>query len=199
MRSEPLLDRVFFQRDALRCARDLIGCQLVRGPCRGLVIETEAYREAGDPACHLFTRPSARDFARNHPAGTAYVYLNYGVHWLANVLCLDPDSGEAGFVLIRALDPLDGLEEMAARRRSEKRAALCSGPGKLARALGIDGSHHGRSLVDDPAFSLRLRAKEPAPEVVADRRIGISAARELPWRFLLRGHPGVSVPAGKAK
>lgn len=199
MSRRPLPDEDFFRRDALACARDLIGMELAHGPCRGIVLETEAYRETGDPACHLATRPSARDFARRHEPGTAYVYLNYGVHWLVNVLCRDEASGESGFVLIRALEAVAGIGAMALRRGTDDPRRLCSGPGKLAAALGIDGTFHGRSLVAAPGFRLRRPARPVVFDVVADRRVGISAGRELEWRFLAKDHPGVSVRAGKAK
>lgn len=191
-----MLDRAFFERDPLVCARELIGTQFVHRSCAGMVIETEAYHEHGDEACHLFTRPSARSFAEDHLPGDAYVYLNYGVHWLANVLCRDGSTGSAGFVLFRAINPLEGIEEMEKRRGTTKHGQLGSGPGKLARALDIGPDHHGRSLVSDSAFCL----KPGTPlEVVADIRVGISAAVDLPWRFLARDHSGVSIPAGKVK
>lgn len=189
----------FFERDALVCAKELVGVELVHRTCRGRLLETEAYHERGDAACHLFTRPSAREFARLHPPGTAYVYLNYGVHWLLNVLCRDAASGAAGFVLFRAAEPLEGLEEMAERRGTADRRRLCSGPGRLGAAFAIDGSLHGRSLVASPEFAL-CRPPGTAPvEVVADLRIGISAAQDLPWRFLAKDHPGVSVKPGRAR
>lgn len=194
-----LLPSAFFERDPRLCARELIGMELACGPCRGRILETEAYSEIGDPASHLFTRPSARDFARRHPVGTAYVFLNYGVHWLVNVLCLDRETGHAGFVLFRALEAVEGIETMEARRRTRDPRRLCSGPGKLTAALGIDGSFHGRSLLDRPEFALLLPRGTAIPEVVADRRIGISSGKELEWRFLAKDHPGVSVKAGKAK
>lgn len=186
----------FFARDPVACARDLIGARLVHRDCSGVVIETEAYHEVGDEACHLFSRPSARRFAEANPPGTAYVYLNYGVHWLANVLCRDEATGHAGFVLFRALEPRDGVAAMRRRRSTERLGALCSGPGKLTQALGVDGSHHERNLAADPEF--HLLPCETRPDLVSDRRIGISRARELPWRFLVRDHDGVSVRAGRA-
>jgi len=193
------LSAAFFSRDPLLCARDLIGMELVHGPCRGRILETEAYRECGDPACHLFTRPSAREFANKNPSGTAYVYLNYGVHWLVNVLCLDERSGEAGFVLFRALEAVSGIAHMEVRRGTRDPLRLCSGPGKLTAALGIDGSFHGRSLVAAKHFCICQNPEATATEIVADRRIGISAGRELEWRFLAKGHPGVSVKVGKGR
>lgn len=187
----------FFARDPLICAEELVGAELVHGSCSGIVLETEAYREHGDEACHLFFRPSARAFVAEHSPGAAYVYLNYGVHWLVNILCIEPEAGHCGFVLIRALEPREGLDQMKRRRGTEKLGNLCSGPGKLTRALAIDGSHHGRSLTEQPEFC--LRETDLRPGVVADRRIGISRAKELPWRFLAEGHPGVSVPMGRAR
>lgn len=189
----------FFARDPLACARDLIGAELVNEDCTGRILETEAYHEVGDPACHLFTRPSARDFARRNPPGTAYVYLNYGVHWLVNVLCLDERTDHAGFVLFRALEPTEGVAEMRERRGTDDLRRLCSGPGKLTAALGIKGSHHERSLTDHPGFCLRPSNEPTAFGIIADRRIGITAGKDLPWRFLAKDHPGVSVPAGKAR
>lgn len=189
----------FFERNSLLCARDLIGMTLTHGECSGRIIETEAYHEVGDTASHLFMRPSAREFVRRYPVGTAYVYLNYGVHWLINVLCHDPLSGTSGFVLFRALEPVEGIERMEERRGSQDLRRLCSGPGKLTAALGIDRRHHGRSLTESGEFSLNRTPGAAPPAVVTDRRIGISSARELLWRFLEKDHPGVSVRAGKAR
>ncbi|MEM9281606.1 MAG: DNA-3-methyladenine glycosylase [Verrucomicrobiota bacterium] len=185
----------FFEQDALACARELIGCELIRGETKGLVIETEAYHEHGDEACHLFTRPSARVFAENNPPGTAYVYLNYGIHWLTNVLCIDERTGARGFVLIRALEPTGGIEVMQQRRGQSKTRDLCSGPGKLSAALGIGPDHHGQSMTHSKHFCF---AAKKALSIITDRRVGISKAVELPWRFLARDHEGVSVKAGKA-
>lgn len=189
----------FFRRDPLPCARELIGMELVHGDCHGIILETEAYREKGDPACHLFTRPSARDFARRHAPGTAYVYLNYGVHWLVNVLCQDEATGESGFVLFRALEAVGGIGAMTTRRGTTDPRKLCSGPGKLTAALGIDGTFHGRSLIEEARFCLRHPEPPANLEIIADRRIGISAGQELAWRFLAKDHPGVSVKAGKGR
>lgn len=198
MTAEPLPPD-FFARDPLICARDLIGCVLANGACSGLVIETEAYHETGDPASHLFTRPSTREFARRHAPGTAYVYLNYGVHWLANVLCRDEATGVTGIILFRALEPLTGIDDMVLRRKTTDPLRLCSGPGKLVSALGIDGTYHSRSLVGDTDFRLCPPPTAERPAIVTDRRIGISSGKELEWRFLAKDHPGVSVKVGKAK
>jgi DNA-3-methyladenine glycosylase len=194
-----ILDPGFFERDPLLCAAELIGMDLVHGECRGRIIETEAYREIGDPACHLFTRPSAREFVRKHPAGTAYVYLNYGVHWLVNVLCHDLSTETSGFVLFRALEAITGIELMIQRRGTEERGKLCSGPGRLTAALDIGRRHHGLSLTSDPEFCLQVAGDQEIYRIVSDRRIGISSAKDHLWRFLAAGHPGVSVPAGRAR
>ena len=191
-----MIDRAFFERDALICARKLIGCKLIHGETSGIVIETEAYHEHGDEACHLFTRPTAREFAAKHPAGTAYIYLNYGMHWLTNVLCIDAATGDKGFVLLRALEPVDGISLMKCRREKEKKRDLCSGPGKLSAALGIGPNHHELSLTESREFYF-----EPASSIhsiLEDRRVGISKAVDLPWRYLIKDHPGVSVRFGKA-
>ncbi len=189
-----LLSLDFFARDSVVCARELIGTVLANGDCRGLVIETEAYREKGDAASHLFTRPSVRKFAHSASPGTAYVHRSYGIHWLINVLCRDVETGQLGFVLFRALEPVAGLDTMAERRGVAVTQQLCSGPGKLTMALGIDGSFHGRSLIEKSDFSLSQGTSIPMP-VVVDRRIGISKGQELEWRFLAEGHSGVSVKA----
>lgn len=204
------LGRSFFERDPVDCARELVGMEFRWGNCSGIVVETEAYAEVGDEACHTFFRPSARDFVASHPAGTAYVYLNYGMYWLTNVLVKNPDTGDRGFVLLRALEPRRGQGLMRRRRRKERDRDLCSGPGKLSMALGIHGDHHGTSLVE---------AEKPGParrgfftpdgtgsgtsvsgwKVEADRRIGINRSQELAWRFLVPGNPHVSVALGKAR
>ena len=187
-----MIARSFFQRDPLTCAREMIGCELVWNDCAGIVVETEAYFATGDEACHTFARPSARAFVENHDAGAAYVYFNYGMYWLLNVLV---KGGSAdGFVLFRAIEPTRGIEAMTRRRRSGlKPTALCSGPGKLTIALGVDGSDHGRDLCMEKSAGFRPAA-QPV-EVVADVRVGISKAAHLPWRFLLRGSEFVSAKA----
>jgi DNA-3-methyladenine glycosylase len=152
-----------------------------------VVVETEAYDAEGDPACHTFFKPSARAFVERKAAGTAYVYLNYGVHWLLNVLV----KGEReGFVLVRALEPTAGLERMAERRGRDAMKQLCSGPGKLTQAVGIGPSEHGMDLCADAKRSFHAGAG--GLEVLADGRIGISRGAELPWRFTLAGSGFVS-------
>lgn len=173
----------FFASDALECSRALIGAELAFGACAGEIVETEAYLGEGDPACHTFVRAKARAFVAENPVGTAYVYLNYGVHYLLNFLT-GPEAVH-GFVLIRALRPTSGLPIMVRRRKRRHPRELCSGPGKLTAALGIDGRHHATDLLTHPRF--RLRLPEDPPPVVSDGRIGISRATELPYRFTHAG------------
>jgi DNA-3-methyladenine glycosylase len=189
-----MIPRRFFQRDPLTCARELIGCGLVWGECRGIIVETEAYSVVNDEASHTFVRPSARAFVAKHPPGTAYVYFNYGMHWLLNVLV--KGGAEDGFVLLRALEPRRGMDLMEQRRGQTVRTALCSGPGKLAQALGVTGADHGRDLCSDPATA--FRARREVAQVESDLRIGISKAAHLPWRFLLQGSAFVSVRPGRS-
>ncbi len=184
------LGRSFFERDFLVCARQLGGCELFWEGCAGRIVETEGYAVHGDAACHTFKRRSAREFVERNQAGTAYVYLNYGMHWLINVLVKGDDRW--GIVLIRALEPVVGLEKMKARRGMEPLRALCSGPGKLTQALGITGRDHERDLCTGQ-IGIRFGV---ATGLVADRRIGISQAVEFPWRFLEKASPWVSVKPG---
>ncbi len=186
-----MIAREFFERSPLVCARGLIGAELRWGGCAGTVVETEAYDAAGDEACHTFFRPSARSFVERHQAGTAYVYLNYGMHWLLNVLVKGPRRN--GFVLIRALEPLAGLDCMTRRRVVAEPRKLCAGPGRLTQAFGIDGAVHGEDLCGNPEFAFHARQRRP--RIVADGRVGISVAGELPWRFTLAGSRFVSVRA----
>ena len=132
------IDANFFQQDAVVCAESLIGSTFIWDGCGGTIVETEAYRAEGDPACHTFFRKSAKQFVDQHPAGTAYVYLNYGVHWLFNVLT--KQDRNIGFVLLRAILPETGIPQMELRRNQTTLKNLCSGPGKLTQALGISGN-----------------------------------------------------------
>ena len=188
-----MIPREFFTQSPVECARALVGCELVWGSCSGTVVECEAYAAVGDPACHTFTRPSTREFVARHRAGMAYVYLNYGMHWMLNVLT---KGEEEGFVLIRAIEPRRGLRTMQKRRGEKMGRELTCGPGRLAAALGVTGSHHG---ADFCATGRRCFVHGDKVDVIADGRIGISRAQELPWRFSLRGSPFVSVPPKKTK
>jgi DNA-3-methyladenine glycosylase len=193
------LARDFFTRDPVTCARELIGCTLVWGESAGVIVETEAYSAVGDAACHTWTRPSARAFVAANPAGAAYVYFNYGMYWMLNVLI--KGGAEDGFVLFRAMEPAAGVALMARRRAAARRTslaplsptALCSGPGKLAQALGVTGRDHGRDFCGDATAAFLPRTSRA--DVIADTRIGISRAQELRWRFVLAGSAHLSAPA----
>jgi DNA-3-methyladenine glycosylase len=155
-----------------------------------LVVETEAYLTLNDEACHTFTRPSTRAFVERNTAGAVYIYFNYGVHWMLNLLI---KGGErTGLILIRALEPRRGLALMKERRGMDDIRRLCSGPGKLTQALEITSRHHETSICAEPRHCLLPRAKEVS--VVADSRIGISRSKDFPWRFTLRGSEFVSRP-----
>ena len=180
----------FFERDPLICARELIGAGLIWGSCSGVVVETEAYNAINDEACHTFMRPSTRAFIKRNKAGAAYIYFNYGMHWMLNVLV----KGQAnGFVLIRALEPKVGIERMKKRRKLDDVKRLCSGPGKLTQALDITDRHHEMDLCADPRHCFAQNA-QTIVKVVADQRIGITRSAHLPWRFTLHGSPSLSVP-----
>jgi len=183
-----MLSSSFFERDTLLCARELVGTELVWGKCSGIVVETEAYLTLNDEACHTFTRPSTRAFVERNRPGAVYIYMNYGVHWMLNVLV---KGDRSGLILIRALEPRRGLNLMKARRGLDDVFRLCSGPGKLAQALDITRRHHEMNLCADDRHCFRQAEKKV--RVIADPRIGISRAREFPWRFTLASSPFISV------
>jgi DNA-3-methyladenine glycosylase len=186
----PFLPCSFFERDPLDCARDLVGTELVWGKCSGIIVETEVYLALNDEASHTFTRPSTRAFVERNEPGAIYIYFNYGVHWMLNLLV----KGErSGLILIRALEPQRGLALMKKRRGLEDVRRLCSGPGKLTRALDITDRHHEQSICAGARHYLLPRANDGV-RVVADPRIGISRSKDFPWRFTLRGSEFVSRP-----
>lgn len=187
------ITREFFQRDPRICSRELIGCELLWNGAGGVIVETEAYSVRNDEACHTFHRPSSRAFVSEKPPATAYVYLNYGMHWLLNFLV--KGGAEDGFVLIRALEPTRGMEEMRQRRGVNELKNLCSGPGKLTCALAIDGSFHGQDFF--AANGPVLLSPTALPEILAGPRIGITRAADLPWRFVAAGSPFLSAPMKK--
>ena len=174
------LGRDFFARPVNDVARDLVGCTLRHGETAGRIVETESYH-MDEPACHAYAGVTSRTQTLFGPPAHAYVYFSYGVHSLLNAVCEEEGVGAA--VLIRALEPVDGLELMSARRGLERVEELCSGPGKLTQALGVGLAHNGSSLVDGP---IELHARDPraaAPRIVMGERIGITKAADLPWRF----------------
>jgi DNA-3-methyladenine glycosylase len=181
----------FFERSVHEVARELIGCRLLVGGAGGVIVETEAY-EAADPACHAYVGRTARNEVLFGPPGRAYVYLSYGVHSLLNFVA-EPD-GVAAAVLIRALEPTTGVEEMRRRRRRGPLEELCSGPGKLSEALGVGLELNGADLGRPPFRLLRPAGDWVGAEVVTGPRVGISRATELPWRYCALGSAHVSRP-----
>jgi DNA-3-methyladenine glycosylase len=186
-----VIDVGFYDRPVLEVAPDLIGCVVRHGETAGVIVETEAYHRS-EPASHAWAGLTARTAPLFGPPGIAYVYFSYGIHSLLNAVCDHEDSGAA--VLIRALEPLSGIEVMRARRRVARDEDLCSGPGKLTQALGIDLSLNGTSLIDGP---IRIEPRAPGwqdPAIDIGRRIGITKAVDLDWRFCARGNRNVSRP-----
>jgi DNA-3-methyladenine glycosylase len=193
----------FYSRPVLEVAADLIGCTVEHGDTVGVIVETEAYHER-EPACHAYVGLTPRTKTLFGEPGRAYVYRSYGIHALLNAVCEPLGTGAA--VLIRALAPLTGIERMrarrgldgldgqAARRNGSRDRELCSGPGKLTQALGIELGENGTSLEDGPVRILARDGEWQAPDVVVGSRIGISRAVELRWRFCAEGDVNVSRP-----
>jgi DNA-3-methyladenine glycosylase len=182
------LGRDFFARSVHDVAPELIGVTLLVDGIGGPIVEVEAY-DHEDPAAHGFRGRTPRNESMFGPAGQAYVYRSYGVHWCLNLVC--EAEGSAAAVLIRAIEPVHGLEKMRARRRLDDPRLLCAGPGRLCQALGVTREHDGLAL-DEPPFLL-LAATSPG-DVVAAPRIGISVATERPWRFCAADSPFLSRP-----
>jgi DNA-3-methyladenine glycosylase len=186
-----VIDLAFYDRPVLEVAPDLIGCVVRHGDAAGVIVETEAYHRS-EPASHAWAGLTARTEPLFGPPGIAYVYRSYGIHALLNAVCDHVDSGAA--VLIRALEPLDGIEVMRARRRVARDEDLCNGPGKLTQALAIGLELNRSSLLDGP---IRIEPRAPgweAPAIDVGKRIGITKAVDLDWRFCARGNRYVSRP-----
>ena len=161
--------------------RDLLGATLLVDSVGGVIVEVEAYAP-GDPASHSFSGPTRRNATMFGPPGHLYVYRSYGIHWCANVVCEEEGVGAA--VLLRALEPTSGIDRMRERRGLDDVARLCSGPGRLAQALGLTGDDDGRPL-DRPPFEV-LPAATPV-EIATTPRIGITRAGDLHWRYVVEG------------
>jgi DNA-3-methyladenine glycosylase len=174
------LDREFYARSVHDVARDLIGCVVRHGETAGRIVETESYH-MDEPASHAYAGVTKRTSTLFGPPGNAYVYFSYGIHSLLNAVAEEEGVGAAA--LIRALEPVDGIELMKERRGVARDEDLCNGPGKLTQALDIGLSLNGSSLLDGPLEVLTREPGSREPRVVIGERIGITKAADLPWRF----------------
>ncbi|MGA8785579.1 MAG: DNA-3-methyladenine glycosylase [Polaromonas sp.] len=188
--SSTVVANIDFSASSEEVARLLIGVRVLVNGVGGRIVETEAY-DREDPASHSFTGPSPRNAAMFGPPGRAYVYRSYGIHWCINFVCRE--AGHGAGVLIRALEPTDGLALMRARRGLEDIRLLCAGPGRVGQALGIDHSYNGMRL-DQPPFQLFAPESSLDSSLVVGPRVGISKAVEQPWRFGLAGSRFLSRP-----
>jgi DNA-3-methyladenine glycosylase len=181
----------FYARPVLEVARDLIGATVRHGATAGVIVEAEAYHHS-EPACHAYVGLTPRTATLFGPPGFAYVYRSYGIHAMLNAVC---DAGGVGAaVLIRALEPADGLEIMRAARGVARDEDLCSGPGKLTQALAIGLDLNATSLLDGPVRIEPRPASAPVPAIAVGPRVGITKAADLPWRFCAVGSRFVSRP-----
>ena len=187
------MDRAFYDRDVVAVAADLVGCTLRHGGAGGVILETEAYHMS-EPACHAYVGLTPRTSVLFREPGTAYVYRSYGIHALLNAVCEPAGVGAA--VLIRAIEPTEGVEVMRARRGPVADRELCNGPGKLTQAMGIGLELNDTSLLGDGLLELGPRpdAWEAVEVVRSAPRIGITRAVDLDWRFTAAAHRGVSRP-----
>ena len=182
------LKRPFFSRSVHDVAPELVGATLLIDGVGGRIVEVEAYHHT-DPAAHSYRGRTERNAVMFGPPGFAYVYRSYGIHWCLNFVC-EPD-GSASAVLLRAIEPLEGLAKMRRRRGLSEERLLCSGPGRLAQALGVTHAHNGLPLDRLP---FELYAREGTPEIAKGVRIGLTKAVELPWRYGLAGSKFLSKP-----
>jgi DNA-3-methyladenine glycosylase len=182
------LGRDFYARSVHDVARDLVGCLVRHGETAGRIVETESYH-MDEPACHAYVGLTERTRPLFGPPGHAYVYFSYGIHSLLNAVAEPEGTGAA--VLIRALEPVDGLDVMRRRRGVERATDLCSGPAKLTQALEIGLSLNGSSLIDGP---IEVLERESQPRIAIGERIGITKAADLPWRFCDADSAHVSRP-----
>jgi DNA-3-methyladenine glycosylase len=176
------------EADSITVAQAAIGMTLLVDGVGGVIVETEAYHQE-DPASHSYAGPTPRNAAMFGPPGRVYVYRSYGIHWCLNLVCEREGTGAA--ILIRAIEPTEGLALMAERRGTLDPRLFCSGPGKLCQALAVTRAHDGLALDQAP---FELRARQAEPRLVAGPRIGISRATDRPWRFGLAGSKFLSRP-----
>lgn len=181
------LGQRFFNKPTVELAKSLLGKYLVYGNLRGKIVETEAYLYHGDPGCHASRGMTERNTPMFGPAGRAYVYFIYGMYHCLNIVSGKQGEGEA--VLIRALEPVEGIPLMQKRRKTLKIENLCNGPGKLCQAFGISKKLNNTSVVDG---ALQVHSSREKPDIGISRRIGLSAGQELELRFFIKGHPCLS-------
>jgi DNA-3-methyladenine glycosylase len=184
-----LLRRRFFDRSVHDVAPELIGATLLINDVGGRIVEVEAYHHT-EPAAHSFVGPTARNAVMFGPPGHAYVYRSYGIHWCLNFVC-EP-NGSAGAVLIRAIEPLEGLATMRRRRGLAEERLLCSGPGRVGQALAVTRDKLNGCALDEAPFA--IYARNEIPEIATGVRIGITKAADLPWRYGLKGSRFLSKP-----
>lgn len=180
-----------FEGDALVVARNIIGAVLVVNGAGGIIVEAEAYDQS-DPASHSFKGMRPGNQSMFGPPGHTYVYRSYGVHWCLNFVC--QPAGHGAGVLIRAIEPLFGIEQMQARRATRSHRLLCAGPGRLTQALGIDDRHDGLPLNGSALLLFKAQHPPETGEILAGPRIGITRAVDKPWRFGLAGSRFLSKP-----
>ena len=186
-------DRDFYRRDPREVAPDLLGKLLVSGDRAGRIVEVEAYLGGIDPAAHTYRGRTPRNEVMYGPPGLLYVYFTYGMHWCANAVCGEEDEGVA--VLLRALEPVRGLEEMRAARGPAARRDLdlCRGPARLCQALGITGAHNGIDLVRrESGITIEDDGTPPPDDPVVTTRVGITQGADSLWRWYVRDSPYVS-------
>lgn len=181
------LGKKFFSQPTVVLAKALLGKYLVYGDLQGKIVETEAYLYRDDPGCHAHRGLTDRNAPMFGPAGYTYVYFIYGMYYCLNIVSGKTGEGEA--VLIRALEPIRGIELMQQRRKTTKIENLCNGPGKLTQAFGISRDHNNLSLLEG---DLRICGSREQPEIASGRRIGLSAGQELELRFYIKGNKFVS-------
>ncbi|MBQ8974980.1 MAG: DNA-3-methyladenine glycosylase [Oscillospiraceae bacterium] len=197
-----ILPREFYMRDTVTVAKELLGQVLVHetneGVTKGVIVETEAYLGKLDDAAHSYKKSKKRVSVQYEGKGLAYVYMIYGIHYCMNLTSGDTPAPEA--ILIRALEPVEGLDIMARRRGTDRLKNLCSGPGKLAKAMDITLDNYGEDLT--VPNGLYIERGSPPEKVLASKRIGVDYAvncRDRLWRFTIAGNPFVSAPADSEK